>query len=100
MIAFIRESNVLVKHFDGKHQKSHVKSPAKSCNFTDRKGYEPLCFLGSSVRQNFDPTFVKNSKFSLPFSTPTGSNVEDIPAALHVGQQTEVLPTMPRQNLL
>ena len=39
-------------------------------------------------------------KFSLPFSTPTGSNEEDIPAALHVGQQTEVLPTMPRQNLL
>ena len=58
MIAFIRESNVLVKNFDGKHQQSHVKSPAKSCNFTDRKGYEPPCFLGSSVRQNFDPTFV------------------------------------------
>ena len=39
-------------------------------------------------------------EFSLPFSTPTGSSEEDIPAALHVGQQTEVLPTMPRQNLL
>ena len=45
MIAFIRESNVLVKHFDGKHQKSLVKIPAKSYNFTDRKEYEPLCFL-------------------------------------------------------
>ena len=45
MIAFIRESNVLVKNFDGKHQQSLVKSPANSCNFTDRKEYEPLCFL-------------------------------------------------------
>ena len=45
MIAFIRESNVLVKNFDGKHQQSPVKNPAKSCNFTDRKEYEPLCFL-------------------------------------------------------
>ena len=41
-----------------KHQQSLVKCPAKSCNFTDRKEYEPLLFLGSSVRKNFDPTFV------------------------------------------
>ena len=39
-------------------------------------------------------------KFHLPFPTPTGSSQEDIPAALHVGQQTDVLPTMPCQNLL
>ena len=38
---------------------------------------------------------------SLPFSTLTGSSEEDIPVALHVGQQTKVLPTtMPHQNLL
>ena len=28
-----------------KHQQSLVKSPAKSCNFTDRKEYNPLCFM-------------------------------------------------------
>ena len=50
MIAFIRESNVLVKNFDGKHQQSLVKSPAKSCNFTERKEYVPLVswFLSSA----------------------------------------------------
>ena len=38
---------------------------------------------------------------SLPFFTLTGSSEEDIPVALHVGQQTKVLPTiMPHQNLL
>ena len=34
---------------------------------------------------------------SLPFFTLTGSSEEDIPVALHVGQQTKVLPIIIQQ---
>ena len=40
----IRKSNFLIKGFR-KHQQSPIKNLAKSCNFTDRKEYDPLCFL-------------------------------------------------------
>ena len=58
MIAFIRESNVLVKKIWWKTSTKSCKKSCKVMQFYWSERIRTPLLLDSSVRQNFDPTFV------------------------------------------
>ena len=65
----ISEGNLLIKGY-GKHQQSLVKKSCKVMQFYWSERIRSPLFLGSSVRKNFDPTFVttlQGSNLSIRF---------------------------------